>query len=56
MTLRNRLLVAAGACLLVVIAAFLGVQRRQQQVLFEQLDAQLAVVANSNLSSVPLTG
>ena len=47
MTLRNRLLVAAGACLLVVIAAFLGVQRRQQQVLFEQLDAQLAVVANS---------
>ena len=30
-----------------VIAAFLGVQRRQQQVLFEQLDAQLAVVANS---------
>jgi len=47
MTLRNRLLVAAGACLLVVIAAFLGVQRRQQQVLFEQLDAQLAVLANS---------
>lgn len=47
MTLRNRLLVAAGACLLVVIAAFLGVQRRQQQVLFEQLDAQLALVANS---------
>ena len=47
MTLRSRLLVGAGACLLVVIAAFLGVQRRQQQVLFEQLDAQLEVVANS---------
>lgn len=47
MNLRNRLLVAAGACLLVVIAAFFAVQRRQEQVLFDQLDAQLTLVAES---------
>ena len=38
MTLRTRLVVAAGACLLVVIAAFFGVQQRQEQVLLDQLD------------------
>ena len=38
MTLRNRLLAAVGACLLVTIAAFFGVERRQEQVLLDQLD------------------
>ncbi|MDW3214752.1 MAG: HAMP domain-containing sensor histidine kinase [Ilumatobacteraceae bacterium] len=46
MTLRTRLLVAGGACLLVVIVAFFGVERRQEQVLFDQLDTQLTLVAD----------
>jgi two-component system OmpR family sensor kinase len=54
-SLRARLLVAGGACLLVVIAAFFGVQRRQEQVLFDQLDAQLTLVADqaSSLAARP---
>lgn len=46
MTLRARLIVAAVACLLVVIAAFFGIQQRQAQVLLDQLDSQLALVAD----------
>ena len=46
MTLRARLIVAAGACLLVVIVAFFGVERRQKQVLFDQLDTQLTLLAD----------
>ena len=52
MTLRARLVVAAGACLLVVIVAFFGVQQRQQQVLLDQLDSQLTLVADRGSSVV----
>ncbi len=52
MTLRARLVVAAGACLLVVIAAFFGVQQRQEQVLVDQLDSQLTLVADRGSSVV----
>jgi hypothetical protein len=54
-TLRARLVVAAGACLLVVIAAFFGVQQRQEQVLLDQLDTQLTLVADQG-SSVSVSG
>ncbi len=47
MTLRARLVVAAGACLLVVMAAFFGVQQRQRQVLLDQVDTRLALVADA---------
>lgn len=55
MTLRVRLLVAGGACLLVVVVAFLGVARRQEQVLFDQLDTQLTLLADraSTLAARP---
>lgn len=46
MTLRSRLLVATGVCLLVVIGAFVGIAQRQEQVLIDQLDNQLALVAD----------
>ncbi|MEO0495042.1 MAG: ATP-binding protein [Actinomycetota bacterium] len=46
MTLQARLVVAAVACLLVVIAAFFGVQQRQEQVLLDQADGQLSLVAD----------
>ena len=46
MTLRARLIVAAAVCLLVVVASFFGIAQRQQQVLFDQLDAQLTLAAN----------
>lgn len=46
MTLRSRLVIASGVCLVVVIAAFLGIAQRQERVLFDQLDTQLALVAD----------
>lgn len=53
MTLRNRLLAAVGACLLVTIAAFFGVERRQEQVLLDQLDEQLTRAASTLAARAP---
>lgn len=52
MTLRARLVVAGATCLLVVIAAFFGVQQRQEQVLLDQLDSQLTLVADAGSTVV----
>ena len=56
MTLRNRLLAAVGACLLATIAAFFGVERRQEQVLLDQLDKQLIRVASTLAGRTPQLG